>query len=326
MVPGGMRTLDIVVVCPALEGVFRHSMLHDELAQRLVVACRDVAPERADVLSSRELCDLAGDELRGATLLVVSPVECLGTSGDSEAFSSAFASARRRILASVEPVGSPWYERQFMFPLRFDAVFDVGFVPREGEHHLPEVAYRFVFNGPTRDEEHTISELSPQRERPIRWTLVGYPTARRLELAAQLTEELDPGGFVFMPGKPSQPNSDGSPGPPQPLARHEKLSPSGLGAVLSRSSYYVWTQAHNFRHYESLRFVVALRSGAVPCKVVDTDTPTYLSEIPGTFPSVESFCSEVQEEGATNMYRLARDFYLSKGSLAAHLKEALELV
>jgi hypothetical protein len=26
------------------------------------------------------------------------------------------------------------------------------------------------------------------------------------------------------------------------------------------------------------------------------------------------------------MYRLARDFYLSKGSLAAHLKEALELV
>jgi hypothetical protein len=34
----------------------------------------------------------------------------------------------------------------------------------------------------------------------------------------------------------------------------------------------------------------------------------------------------VQEEGAATMYRLARDFYLSKGSLAAHLKEALELV
>jgi hypothetical protein len=326
MVPGAMTTLDIVVVRPALEGVFRRSMLHDELARRLAVACQDLARERADVLSSRELCDLAGDELREATLLVVSPFECLGTSGDREAFASAFASARRRILASVEPVGSPWYEKQFVFPLRFDAVFDVGFVPRESEHWLSEVAYHFVFNGPTRDEEHTISELSPQRERPIRWALVGYPTARRLELAARLTEELDPGGFVFMPGKPSRPNPDGSPGPPQPLAPHEKVSPSGLDAVLSKSSYYVWTQAHNFRHYESLRFVVALRSGAVPCKVVDSDTPKNLSEIPGTFPSVESFCSEVQEEGATTMYRLARDFYLSKGSLAAHLKEALELV
>ena len=62
------------------------------------------------------------------------------------------------------------------------------------------MAYHFVFNGPTKGEERTIAELSPPRERPILWALVGYPTAQRLELAARLTEELDPGGFVFMPG------------------------------------------------------------------------------------------------------------------------------
>ena len=336
MVPGGMRTLNIVVVRPAGEGVFRHSMLHDELARRLVLACQDGAEQSGAeqsgaqqsvaVRTSRELCGLDAESLAEATLLVVSPFECVATSGDRLAFVSALASARRRILASVEPVGSPWYEKQFLFPLGFDAVFDVGFISREDEHRLPEVAYHFVFNGPTKDEEQTISSLAPPQERPIRWALVGYPTTQRLELAARLTEELDPGGFVFMPGKPSRPNPDGSPGPPQPLARHEKLSPSGLGAVLSKSSYYVWTQTHNFRHYESLRFVVALRSGAVPCKVADSDTSKNLSEIPGTFPSVESFCSEVQEVGATAMYRLARDFYLSKGPLAAHLEEALELV
>ncbi len=159
-----------------------------------------------------------------------------------------------------------------MFPLRFDAVFDVGFVSREDEHRLSEVAYHFVFNGPTRDEEQTMAELSPPPERPIPWALVGYPTARRLELAEQLTEELDPGGFVFMPGKPGRTNPDGSLQWPEPLARHEKMSASGLAAVLSSSSYYVWTSAHDFPHYESFRFVAALRSGAVPCKIARDDT------------------------------------------------------
>jgi len=324
MVAGGMRTPSVVIVRPAIEGFFRHSVLHDELAWRLLIACKDDAQQRVEVRTSRELCGLAEEELEDATLLVVSPFECVGTSGDRPAFVSAFASARKRVLASVEPVGSSWYERQFMYPLRFDAVFDVGFVSREDKHHLSEVAYHFVFNGPTKDEERTISELSPARERPIRWAMVGYPTAQRLDLAARLTEELDSGGFVFMPGKPSLPNPDG---PLQrPLARHEKISPSGLAAVLGKSSYYVWTSSHDFAHYESFRFVAALRSGAVPCKIADGDTSQDHSQIPGIFSSVESFCSAVQEEGAPSLYRLARDFYVSKGLLATHLKEALGLV
>ena len=321
-----MSIPSVVIVRPDVEGVFRHSMLHHELAWRLLISCKEDAKETVKSCSSRELCDLAQAELKDTILLVVSPFECVGTSGDRSAFVSAFDSARKRILASVEPVGSPWYEKQFMFPLRFDAVFDVGFVSREDKHRLSDVAYHFVFNGPAGGEERTIVELSPSRERTIPWALVGYPTAQRLELAARLTEELDPGGFVFMPGKPGQTNLDGSLRWPEPLARHEKMSASGLAAVLSNSTYYVWISAHDFAHYESFRFIAALRSGAVPCKIGREDTSQDVSEVPGTFPSVETFCSAVREESAPSICQLARDFYLSKGRLAAHLKEALELV
>jgi hypothetical protein len=316
----------LIVRPPAIEDIFPHRTLHQELAQRLLTACKDGAQQRAEIRTSRELCELAEEELRDATLLVVGPFECMGTSGDSSMFVSAFAAAGRRILASVEPVGSPWYEKQFRFPLRFDAVFDLGFVSQEHEHRLLEVAYHFVFNGSTKDEERTIRELTPPPERPILWAMVGYPTARRLELAAQLTEDLDPGGFVFMPGQPSRLRPDGSLRWPDPLARHEKISPSRLATVLSKSSYYVWNSAHDLAYYESFRFIVAVRSGAVPCKIPHEDASQGLSDIPGVFPSVASLSTAVQEEGAPSLYGLARDFYLSKGSLATHLEEALQRV
>ena len=82
-------------------------MLHHELAWRLFIACKDDDQHRAEFCSSRELCDLAQEELKDTILLVVSPFECVGTSGNRSAFVSAFDSARKRILASVEPVGSP---------------------------------------------------------------------------------------------------------------------------------------------------------------------------------------------------------------------------
>ena len=258
-------------------------------------------------------------------MLMVNPLQCIRTSGNGPALLSAVASAHKRILASVEPVESAWYGEQFTIPVHFDAVFDIGFVPQQEKHRLSDVPYHFVFNGPTKREEQTIAGLSPPQKRSIRWALAGYPTAGRLALATQLTEEWDAGGFVFMPGKPGRPASDRSTWRPA-LARHEKISPSGLAAVLSETSYYVWTSAHDFSHYESLRFVAALRAGAVPCKLTDGGSSQELSQIPGSFSSVQSFYAAAQEEGVPSLYRLARDFYLSKGFLAAHLEEALELV
>ncbi len=62
--------------------LFRHSMLHQELAWRLLIACKDDAQQRVKTCSSRELCDLTREELEDTTLIVVSPFECVGTSGD----------------------------------------------------------------------------------------------------------------------------------------------------------------------------------------------------------------------------------------------------
>jgi hypothetical protein len=69
-----------------------------------------------------------------------------------------------------------------------------------------------------------------------------------------------------------------------------------------------------------------VRSGAVPCKIAHDGISQGLSDIPGVFPSVAALCLAVQEEGASSLYRLARDFYLSKGSHATHLEEALKRV
>lgn len=265
-----MLSTRTIIVCPTLGAIFAHSMLDQELAWRLLIAYRD-ASDKAEICSSQELCKLAREDLRRTTVLVVNPRQCIRTSGNESGFCSALAWAQKRILASSEPVESAWYGKQLEVPMRFNAVFDIGFLSQRSEHPFPNVPYHFIFNGPTKREKETIAELSPPHRRPIPWALVGYPTADRLDLAAHLTEEFDPGGFVFMPGKPSKSASDRSNGR-RGLGRYDKISPRGLAAILSRTSYYVWTSAHDFAHYESLRFVAALRAGTVPCTVADVES------------------------------------------------------
>jgi hypothetical protein len=314
----------LVIVRPTIVDVFRHSTLDEELAKRLALATEDASLKLKTCLSC-ELRDLGEQDLKYAAVLVVNPLECLRTCGNQSAFLSALASADKRIVASTEATESPWYAKQFSLPIRFDAAFDIGFVSRSDKHQFTDVPYRFVFNGPTRDEKRTIARLSPSRERPIRWAMVARPTTDRLELAAQLSEDFDPGGFLFMPGKPIQSGSD-RPTWKSGLAQREKLSPARLATVLSQTSYYVWTSAHGFAHYESMRFVAALRAGAVPCKIANGGSSQEFSQIPGIFPSFQDFCAAAQEEGTPSMYRLAKNFYLSKDLLATHLEEALKIV
>jgi hypothetical protein len=72
--------------------------------------------------------------------------------------------------------------------------------------------------------------------------------------------------------------------------------------------------------------VIALRAGAVPCKIADGGSSQKSSHPPWIFSSARAFCAAAQKKGAPSMYRLARDFYLSRGSLSGHLEEALEFV
>jgi hypothetical protein len=239
-------------------------------------------------------------------------------------------SARKLVLASAEPAQSPWYKAELKFLPTLDAVFDVGFISQEEEHDFPHVAYHFVFNGPTSTEKEAIAELPTVRERPIPWALVGHPTAGRLALAARLMEDFAAAGFVFLPGKPNQPVPVAFTRQPR-LGKHEKIGASGLAAVLRQTTYYVWTSAHDFAHYESMRFVAALGVGAIPCKIacgeISQGHSSYgHSHVPGVFPSPQSFIAAAHTEGAQALYQRARDFYLSKGLLATHLEKALERV
>ncbi len=283
---------------------------YQELARRLFIACKEKLREVA-LFSSRELGNVATDQLSSATLVVLDPIECAATSSDRSEFISKLALARKRIMVLTEAVEGTGDEPQVQLPVDFDAIFDIGFVPRRDKYPFAEAPYHFVFNGPTKEEERVIATLSPSK-RYIPWAVVGPQDLDHCNLVAELTNyKLDTGGFCFL-----QPSfSQGKKG-------KGLLSSSGLTAVLSKTSYCVWSSDDSFAYYESFRFIQALIAGAVPCKV-DGNHSWEESDIPGIFPSVRSFYARVQEEGYWSMYCSAREFCMSKGPLAEHLERAL---
>ena len=319
-----MPTHELLIVHPTLADPPDHSMLTQELVRRLCDACED-ASLKVHACSSRELRNKVARDLRDLTLIVVDPRKGARTSGDRDEFFSRLAAARTLILASAEPAESPWYREQFEVPVDFHAVFDIGFVPQVDKHDRPSVPYHFVFNAPTRSEKEAIARIPPPEGRPIPWALVGRPTASRLALTVQLMEGLAIGGVVYLPGKPDQLAPDGAFWQPT-LGKHEKISASGLAAILEETTYYVWASAHDFACYESIQFVTALRTGAVPAKIAGGEGSHGLWHVPGVFTSPQSFCTAAHREGAQALYQRARDFYLSKGLLATHLEKALEHV
>ncbi len=299
----------VLIVHPGSDGES-----HRALAYRLFAALGEGSWE-VTLFSSRELCETTTYPLSDALLAVVDPIGCAAASNDRLEFFAKLAAASRRIAISTEAVEDARYGQQFRLPVDFDAVFDVGFVPQSDKHTVSDVPYYFVFNGPTKREEQVISESPSSQERHIPWTVVGHQNPEHLSLVAELIDyKLYPGGFVFLQSS-SRMRKGGAP-----------LSPSELAAVLSKTNYYLWCSRHSSAYYESLHFVEALLAGAVPCKI-DGGCFREIYEIPGIFPSVQSFCERVREEGAwPSMYRSAREFYLSRGRLAEYLEEALHLV
>jgi hypothetical protein len=286
-----------------------------ELASRLTKGLQDASRSVA-TYSSPEVCVLATEDLSDTTMLIVSPSQCIETSGDPSAFLSRVAGAQKRILGSVGPVDRPWYRRRLSTGISFDAVFDIGFVS-QGDHHsdVSEVPYHFVFNGLTREEEPWVTESAHAGERTIPWALVGPRNHRQLELLAELFEHrVDPRGFCFL-RVPLRSKAAAEP----------TLSRSGLSAVLSKARYFLWSSDRGVAYYESFRFIQALLAGAVPCKI-DPDHPEEGLDIPGVYRSVSSCQTEMQDKGYGAMYRKASDFCATRGRLAEHLSEALRLV
>jgi hypothetical protein len=303
-----MQMETIVIVRPPFTG-------DQELASRLLKGFSNTSHGVA-MYSSPEVCAMSGEDLSGTTLLVVSPGQCIEASGDVPAFLSKVTSAKKRILASVGPVDSDWYTRRLRKGITFDAVLDLGFAP-QGERHseVSSVPYYFVFNGPTRDEEPLAKEPAQAGERSIPWVLVGPKNDKNRHLLAELFEHgVDPGGFCLLHARLK---NMGAPGP--------MLGGPQFSAVLSKTRYYLWGADRDVPYYESFRFIEPLLAGAVPCKI-DPDLASEGPDIPGVYPSVGAFLTEVRHMGYRAMYRRARNFYVSRGRLADHLSEVLRLV
>lgn len=300
---------EVLIIHPGSDGES-----YRRLARRLFTALKEGSWE-ATLFSSRELCETATNRSDGAILAMVDPVGCAAASGDRSEFFAKLTSASRRIAISAEAVEDARYSQQFRLPVGFDAIFDVGFVSQSDKHPISDVPYHFVFNGPTRREEQAMAESPPSWERHIPWAVVGHQSPEHLNLVAELIDyRVYPGGVVFL--QPSSRMRKGG----------EPLSPAELAAVLSKTCYYLWSSQHSSAYYESLRFVEALLAGAVPCKIVSGHSWEE-SNVPGIFPSVQYFCEKAREEGAWSaMYCSAREFYMSKGTLAEHLEGAMRFV
>ena len=303
-----MQIETLAVVRPPITG-------DQELASRLLKGLED-ASYSVMMYSSRELCAKAPQYLSGTPLLVVSPGQCIETSGDEPTFLSKVASAQKRILASAGPVDSPWYRGRLSKGILFDAVLDFGFASQRDRHsEVSDLPYHFVFNGLIREEEPLAEKPAHQAQRTIPWVLVGPKNDRNRNLLAELFErDIDPGGLCLLHARLKNMAE------PAPMLGGPQLS-----AVLSKARYYLWGGDRDVPYYESFRFIGPLLAGTVPCKI-DPDLAVEELDIPGLYASVASFEAEVQNIGYLAMYRRARDFYVSRGRLAEHLSEALHLV
>jgi hypothetical protein len=304
-----MQTDTLAIVRPPWAG-------DQQMASRLTKGFRD-APYSVAEYPSPEVCALAPEDLSNTTLLVVSPGHCIEDSGDEPAFLSKVAGAKQRILASVGPVQSPRYLRRLRKGIRFDALFDLGFVP-QGESHsqVSEVPYHFVFNGLTREEEPLAREQPVNHEeRTIPWVLVGARNERNRRLLGALFEyQIDPGGVCLLNARAKNMTL------PEPV-----LAGPQLLAILSKARYFLWGAERDMLYYESFRFIGPLLAGTVPCKI-DPALSAAGFAVPGVYASVSAFDTEARDIGYSEMYRRARDYYVSRGRLGEHLSEALRLV
>jgi hypothetical protein len=303
-----MQTETLAIVRPPTTG-------DQNLASHLSKGFRD-ASRRVAVYSSPEVSALAPEDLGNTTLVVVSPGQCIETSGNEGAFLSKVARARKRILASVGPVHGLGYLSRLRRGIYFDALFDLGFVSQKDSHYrVTDLAYHFVFNGLTREEEPLAQEPVNRAQRTIPWVLIGPRSDRNRELLGALFEhQVDPGGFCLMHPRPKNTT------PSEPMLGGPQLS-----AILSKARYYLWGAEREGMYYESFRFIVPLLVGTVPCKIDPALTAAGF-EVPGVYASVSAFDTEVRDMGYSEMYRRARDFYVFRGRLGEHLSGALRLV
>lgn len=163
---------------------------------------------------------------------------------------------------SLDCVGTAWYTaiEQRCTAAGIATVLDFGlhdqspFLGPDGPERRP--AYWFVPNGLT-DSERQALDAAADDHRPLPWAFVGHTTSGRAALVDRLMQQVDPRGFVYMPGI-GKITEKGSP----------HLNQKQFDTVLRRVRYQVWCSHHGHFYMESERFRMSLLAGSVPVKVV----------------------------------------------------------
>jgi len=172
------------------------------------------------------------------------------------------ADCRVVTACSLDCVGTPWYTaiEQRCAAAGIATVLDFGLHDQsrslgpDGPERRP--AYWYVPNGLTPSERRAV-DAPADDHRPLPWAFVGHTTASRAALVDRLMQQVDPRGFVYMPGI-GKITEKGSP----------HLNQKQFDAVLRRTRYQVWCSHHAHFYMESERFRMSLLAGSVPVKVV----------------------------------------------------------
>ena len=168
----------------------------------------------------------------------------------------------RRVAVAMDCARTQWFAQATELCERVGAetLLDLGLhdqsaaVPRRARG-----LYRFAFNGLTSRERSQVARWGGATvDRPVPWVFVGHVSAERASLVRRLVNEVDPGGFVYMP---------------QLAPYREKgphLNESQLQSLLERARLHVWCSHHPHFYMESERFRNAALAGCLPVKVVQT--------------------------------------------------------
>jgi hypothetical protein len=269
------------------------------LARRLLSAAREVSPSASPAASD----DLPQSGLRDVTVLVVDPVLCAFAAGDRRAFLDRLSEAGRRVAIHHGPADER-YRNQLRLAADFDLFLDLGFVDKSPARNGSGPRYRLLFDAPTAEEAQHLSAES-EGERPIPWVLAAAETPENTALLAELMESVDPRGSLCLLEH-------------TPAGDRSVLGEGAEGRLLSRTGLCLWPSG-GADHFESQRFAEALVAGAAPCELGRRS-----GDLPNAFGTVGELKASLEGEGATVLWRRARDFHLSRGTLAQNLREALE--
>jgi hypothetical protein len=194
-----------------------------------------------------------------------------------------------------------------------DGLIDVG-LQSQDLRLLPPMRklYRFLLAGLTPSEVARARTLTPGEDRPIPWAFVGYLTPHRAALVDRLVQDVHPGGFVYLTGRPPVREEIG-----------RALGRERFENILGRSLFQVWCSRHLSFYLEAERFRMALLAGCVPVKAILAPVDEETGPFPYLLAEPDELAEILDPGRYADLLERLREDYLRLPALADSLAELL---